>query len=169
MKLWIPNWAWLPALSWYVESQILLHTLWHARGHQILYFISHITSETPQVPAAAQIWGPSNLHRWQSLQALWTCNAEPYNEGWWLRPSGFCGIIFNAPDKKIVNQPYYWQFPITMVGQADDLKDYLGAHKSPGPWQSRLRKNQICLLLIIDGMPSGLLVSNMCIAFYFFF
>lgn len=87
-------------------------------------------------------------------------------EAGWLRPSWFCGVIFNAPDKKIVNQPYCWQFPITVVGQMW-CEDYPGTDKSPGPWQSHLQKNQICLLLIIDGMPSGLLVHNVCITFFF--
>lgn len=71
----------------------------------------------------------------------------------WLRPSGFGGIIFNAPDKKIANQPYYWQFPNIPDRAGRWFEDYPDADKSPGPWQSHLQKNQICLLLIIDGMP----------------
>jgi hypothetical protein len=43
-------------------------------------------------------------------------------EAVWLRPSRLCGVVFNAADKKIVNQPYYQQFSITMVGQADDWR-----------------------------------------------
>lgn len=51
----------------------------------------------------------------------------------WLRPSGLCGIIFNAPDKKIVNQPYYLQFSITMVGQASDGRIIRMLTNSLGP------------------------------------
>lgn len=156
-------WAWHPPGEWTPS------TLRQAHGRWILWFPFHVVLKTPQVPAAVQSEGLVT-RTGDSLSRL--CGLGMLNhiiKAGWLRPSGFCGIIFNAPAKKIVNQPYYWQFPITVVGRADDLKDYLGAGKSPGPWQSRLQKNKICLLLIIDGMPSGLLVSNMCTTFYFFF
>ena len=95
----------------------------------------------------------------ESSQPLWTGDLikcvplNPMMKAGWLRPSGFCGIIINAPYKKTANQPYYWQFPHIPGRAGRRFEDYPGSDKSPGPWQSRLQKNQICLLLIINGMP----------------